>query len=125
MYMLNDEEENRYLNLQVLTTSFIQDNMITFDNGILYFFPVLDGTKYAKGYYTLPPKALLHFVHSRGIDWNKSCTYNVNCRTLFNRHLTKGMFKQHSLYLLKESLKTFSPYSKEAKELLNKLEALE
>ena len=39
--------------------------------------------------------------------------------------ITDETFKDHALFLLKESLKTFSPYSEKAKELLNKLEALE
>ena len=38
--------------------------------------------------------------------------------------LSKDMFKEHSLFLMKEHCKLFSPYSDKAKELLNKLNEL-
>ena len=35
--------------------------------------------------------------------------------------LSKDLFKEHSLFLLKEHCKLFSPYSNKARELLDKL----
>jgi len=35
--------------------------------------------------------------------------------------LSKDMFKEHSLFLMKEHCKLFSPYNNKARELLDKL----
>lgn len=124
LHLLNSEEENKYLNLQVITNNFISENISSFDNEIIYFFPVLEGTKYSDGFFTLPSKAILHYISSMGIDWNSSSVFNINCRTILKKDLNKKMFKQHSLYLLKESMKLFYKYSKDANNLLNKLNEL-
>lgn len=123
-YLLNKEEENRYLNLQIITNNFLSENVFSFDDKIICFFPVLEGTKYSDKFFTLPSKAVLHYINSMGIDWNSSSVFNINCRTILEKNLNKKMFKQHSLYLLKESMKLFSKYSKDANNLLNKLNEL-
>lgn len=86
------------------------------DSFVNSYFPVLKGTKFGQEGYMIENKDYIFYLLE---------AYNDNCSYLLERNLFKGMFKQHSLYLLKESLKTFSPYSKEAKELLKKLEELE
>ena len=123
-YLLNEEEENRYLNLQIITNNFLSENVFSFDDKIICFFPVLEGTKYSDKFFTLPSKAVLHYINSMGIDWNSSSVFNINCRTILEKNLNKKMFKKHSLYLLKESMKLFSKYSKDANNLLNKLNEL-
>ncbi|HII08686.1 MAG TPA: hypothetical protein HA355_03745 [Methanosphaera sp.] len=86
------------------------------DSFVNSYFPVLKGTKFGQEGYMIENKDYIFYLLE---------TYNDNCSYLLERNLFKEMFKQHSLYLLKESLKTFSPYSEKAKELLKKLEELE
>ena len=45
--------------------------------------------------------------------------YDERCQIFLDMDITDETFKDHALFLLKESLKTFSPYSEKAKELLN------
>lgn len=47
--------------------------------------------------------------------------YNKKIEKLLNIPLSKDMFKEHSLFLMKEHCKLFSPYSNKARELLDKL----
>ena len=47
--------------------------------------------------------------------------YNSKIEKLLNMPLSKDMFKEHSLFLMKEHCKLFSPYSNKARELLDKL----
>lgn len=123
-YLLNKEEENRYLNLQIITNNFLSENVSSFNDKIICFFPVLEGTKYSDKFFTLPSKAVLHYIISTGIDRDPFSIFNINCRTILEKKLNKEMFKQHSLYLLKESMKLFCKYSKDANDLLNKLNEL-
>lgn len=85
------------------------------------FFPVLEGTPYEKEGYSFPESWLTTYDCLR----KKIVKYEENCDYMLHRTLTKEMFYDHSLFLIKESLKTFSPYCEKAKELLIKLEHLE
>ena len=91
------------------------------DDNIKGGFTVLEGTKYTKetDWGIIEPSWVPFIAHYDIAE------YNSRCQDLLNLPLTKDMFKEHSLFLLKESLKTFSPYSDKAKELLKKLESLE
>ena len=98
-------------------------------NTICYTFPVLEGTKYSNrkherngdtwNWFVIQPSWIPFIVEYYIIEYNSRCQY------LLDNFMTKDMFKEHSLFLLKESLKTFSPYSDKAKELLKKLESLD
>lgn len=100
------------------------------DTDIIYNFPVLKGTKYSDGknnrdghswnWPTLKESFLPCLAEGRYIDY-----YNNRCEVLLNSTLTKKMFREHSLFLLKESLKVFFPYSANAKKLLEKLEIID
>ena len=101
------------------------DKMEFFDDqSIQVYFPVPEGTPYANNTTSFD----LKWVLKLGSVMDDRCGmygYIYHTYGLLERTLTKDMFKEHSLFLLKESLKTFSPFSNKVKELLNKLEALE
>lgn len=84
-------------------------------------FPVLDGTPYSREDLTISP-LWVEYLYNYG---QNGVYYDERCQYLIDNFPTRNMFKEHSLFLLKESLKTFSPYSDKAKELLIKLESLE
>ena len=92
-YLLNEEEENRYLNLQIITNNFLSENVFSFDDKIICFFPVLEGTKYSDKFFTLPSKAVLHYINSMGIDWNSSSVFNINCRTILEKKRLIGLLR--------------------------------
>lgn len=84
------------------------------------YFPVLEGTPYEKEGYSIPKEWLLIYESFK----NKIQKYEENCDYMLQRNLTKDMFHDNSLFLMKESLKTFSSFSCKAKSLLEKLESL-
>ena len=85
------------------------------------YFPVLEGTPYEKEGYSFPKDWFTIYDCIR----KKILIYEENCNYMLSRPLKKEMFHDHSLFLIKESLKVFSPYCEKAKELLQKLERLE
>lgn len=84
------------------------------------YFPVLEGTPHEKEGYSIPKEWLLIYESFK----NKIQKYEENCDYMLQRNLTKDMFHDNSLFLIKESLKTFSSFSDKAKSLLEKLENL-
>ena len=50
--------------------------------------------------------------------------YEAKIVDVLNLPLSKDLFKEDSLSILKEHCKLFSPYNEKTKELLNKLETL-
>lgn len=98
------------------------------DRKICYSFPVLEGTKYSDGknkrygnvwdWFVLESSWIPFFVEHYINE------YNSRCEFLIQNPPTKDMFREHSLFLLKESLKLFSQYSEKAKQLLNQLNKL-
>ncbi len=84
------------------------------------YFPVLEGTPHEKDGYSFPKDWLILYDCLR----KKILKYEENCDYMLSRTLKKEMFHDNSLFLIKESLKTFSPYCEKAKELLKKLENL-
>ena len=122
---MNNKKFNFVLTSSVSLKELMEDPMVDknffADSFANSFFPVLEGTPYGKNDYTIPENWFELYKKLRG----KIIKYEENCEYMLNRKLTKDMFHDHSLFLLKESLKTFSPYSEKAKELLIKLESLE
>lgn len=94
-------------------------NIILTDYVILEF-PVIEGTPYTNELFTIE-QSWAEYLYTYSSDRN---TFDRKCQFIIDNMPTKDMFKDHSLFLLKESLKIFSPYSNKAKELLTKLESL-
>lgn len=87
---------------------------------VILDFPVIEGTPYADELFTIE-QSWAEYLYTYSSDRN---TFDRKCQFIIDNMPTKDMFKDHSLFLLKESLKIFSPYSNKAKELLTKLESL-
>ena len=122
--IINNDKFNDILNhpsLKELMTNPMVDPNFFADSFANSYFPVLEGTSYEKEGYSFPEEWLTIYDCIR----KKILKYEENCIYMLERPLTKEMFYDHSLFLIKESLKTFSPYSNKAKELLKKLEQLE
>lgn len=102
---------------------FMGDFDVPFDDDIQSRFPVLNSTKYANenAIDIEVAKALGELSQIPEPIENR---YNSKIEKLLNMPLSKDMFKEHSLFLMKEHCKLFSPYSDKAKELLNKLNEL-
>lgn len=93
---------------------------LPFDDHLVQLnFPVLKNTKYARVSCEINPKwvSLLGEVILDG-PW-----YENKISKLINLPVKKEMFKEHSLFLLKEHLKLFSSYSEKAKQLLDVINA--
>ena len=99
------------------------NNYLPFDDKTQFLFPVLKGTKYSDG-----NAITLEIAEALGelskIEEPFENEYNKKLQHLLNLSLSTDLFKEHSLFLLKEHCKLFSPYSDKAKELLKKLEEL-
>ena len=93
-----------------------------FDDHLQCHFPVLEGTKYATQHLLTPQ--LIEMLGTLSQIPDKDNHYEEKLDYIINPPLSKEMFKEHSLYLLKEHCKLFSPYSEKAFELLKKLETL-
>ena len=94
-----------------------------FDDHTQAYFPVLNSTKYAN-INTLSQEEAKALGELSQIPEPTENHYNSKIEKLLNMSLSKDMFKEHSLFLMKEHCKLFSPYSDKAKELLNKLNEL-
>lgn len=102
---------------------FMGDFDVPFDDNTQSRFPVLNSTKYANenAINLEVAKALGELSQIPEPTENH---YNSKIEKLLNMSLSKDLFKEHSLFLLKEHCKLFSPYSDKTKELLNKLNEL-
>lgn len=95
-----------------------------FDSNLQCYFPVLEGTPHATKHLLTPQLVQMLGILSQ-IPEKGENDYEEKLDHMLNLPLTKEMFKEHSLFLLKEHCKIFSEYSEKAKELLIKLESLE
>ena len=83
-------------------------------------FPVLNSTEYANANaITLDEAKALGELSQ--IPEPSENHYNKKIEQILNLPLSKDMFKEHSLFLMKEHCKLFSPYNNKARELLDKL----
>ena len=93
---------------------------VPFTDDIQSQLPVLNSTKYAN------ENAIdLEIAKALGelsqIPEPSENHYNKKIEQILNLPLSKDMFKEHSLFLMKEHCKLFSPYSNKTRELLDKL----
>lgn len=82
--------------------------------------PVLNSTKYANGN-AITIEVAKALGELSQIPEPSENHYNKKIEYILNLPLSKDMFKEHSLFLMKEHCKLFSPYSDKARELLDKL----
>ncbi len=99
------------------------DGYIPFDDDTQVQFPVLNSTEYAK-VNTLSLEEVKALGELSQIPEPFENHYNKKIEQVLNLPLSKDMFKEHSLFLMKEHCKLFSSYSDKAKELLDKLNQL-
>ena len=99
------------------------DGDVPFDDHIQSQFPVLDSTKYANGN-AINLEVAKALGELSQIPEPYENHYNKKIEQILNLPLSKDMFKEHSLFLMKEHCKLFSSYSNKAKELLNVLNQL-
>ena len=83
------------------------------DHVIQLHFPILKGTKYAVTSGEINPK----WVPMLGKVIQTTPFYNMKIQELIDLPVTKDIFPEHTLFLMREHLKIFMPYSNEAKEL--------
>ena len=96
---------------------------VPFDDNTQSRFPVLNGTKYANENAISQEEAKALGELSQ-IPEPSENHYNKKIEQILNLPLSKDLFREHSLFLMKEHCKLFSPYSEKAIELLKKLETL-
>lgn len=96
---------------------------VPFDDHTQTYFPVLNSTEYASENAISQEEARALGELSQ-IPEPSENHYNSKLEKLLNMPLSKDMFKEHSLFLMKEHCKLFSPYSDKAKALLEKLNQL-
>ena len=102
---------------------FMGDFDVPFDDDTQSRFPVLNSTKYANEN-AIDIEVAKALGELSQIPEPTENHYNSKIEKLLNIPLSKDMFKEHSLFLMKEHCKLFSPYSNKVKELLNKLNEL-
>lgn len=90
------------------------------DTWVCLNFPVPDNTRFADKSLSFKPDWFEYLVN--GVF--KSYGYEKKVKDMLNMPLTKEMFKEHSLFLLKTHLELLAPYNKLTKQLLEKLYAL-
>ena len=111
-------------NYECFMMDFDENVYLPFNDKIVnYLFPVVKGTKYSNG------NALnLDIAETLGqlsmIPEPSENHYEDKINHVL-RVLSDKIFTEHSLFLMKEHCRIFSPYSDKAKELLKKLEILE
>ena len=93
-----------------------------FDDHLQCYFPVLEGTPHATMHLLTPQMVRILGTLSQIPDEDNR--YEEKLNNMLSISLSKSMFKEHSLFLLKEHCKLFSPYSEKAKKLLIKLNEL-
>ena len=99
---------------------FMGDFDVPFDDDTQSRFPVLNSTKYANEN-AIDIEVAKALGELSQIPEPSENHYNKKIEQILNLPLSKDMFKEHSLFLLKEHCKLFSPYSDKARELLDKL----
>ena len=99
---------------------FMGDFAGSFDDDTQSRFPVLNSTKYANEN-AIDIEVAKALGELSQIPEPTENHYNSKIEKLLNMPLSKDMFKEHSLFLMKEHCKLFSPYSNKARELLDKL----
>ena len=102
---------------------FMGDFDVPFDDDTQSRFPVLNSTKYANEN-AIDIEVAKALGELSQIPEPTENHYNSKIEKLLNMPLSKDMFREHSLFLMKEHCKLFSPYSEKAIELLKKLETL-
>ncbi len=97
--------------------------MPPFEDSFQWFFPVLEETPYSQG------KMSRELAESFGkliqIPEENENLYKEKIEYMLNLPLTRDMFKEHSLFLIQEHCKLFSPYCESTKKLLSKLQSLQ
>ena len=96
------------------------DGYVPFDDDTQAQFPVLNSTEYANEN-AIDIEVAKALGELSQIPEPTENHYNSKIEKLLNMPLSKDMFKEHSLFLMKEHCKLFSPYSNKARELLDKL----
>ena len=99
---------------------FMGDFDVPFDDDTQSRFPVLNSTKYANEN-AIDIEVAKALGELSQIPEPSENHYNKKIEQILNLPLSKDMFKEHSLFLMKEHCKLFSPYSNKARELLDKL----
>ena len=99
------------------------DGYVPFDDDTQAQFPVLNSTEYANENAISPEEAKALGELSQNPESFEN-HYNKKIEQILNLPLSKDLFREHSLFLMKEHCKLFSPYSEKAIELLKKLETL-
>ena len=97
-----------------------EQKYIPFTDDIQSLLPVLNGTKYTNEN-TIDSEIAKALGELSQIPEPSENHYNKKIEQILNLPLSKDMFKDHSLFLMKEHCKLFSPYSDKARELLDKL----
>jgi len=118
-------KENKYKGWMCIFEGFIgtiQFPVPPFDDHLQSHFPVLEGTKYATQHLLTPQ--LVEMLGTLSQIPDKDNHYEEKVDYMLSLSLSKELFREHSLYLLKEHCRLFSPYSKKTTELLKKLETL-
>ena len=102
----------------------IQPHDIPFDDiSIQHLFPIVEGTKHARMICEFPKEWVPEIANIiQKDDWYEKRLEKLE--QLIEKYQPSELFKEHSLSLLIEHLKTFSPYSKNARKLLRKLTKL-
>ena len=96
---------------------------VPFDDHTQTYFPVLNSTEYANEN-AISQEEVKALGELSQIPEPFENHYNKKIEQILNLPLSKDIFKEHSLFLMKEHCKLFSPYSDKAIELLEKLETL-
>ena len=107
--------------IECFNSIFEENSLPLNDHLVNVFFPVPKGTLYSRKNCELIPE----WIPILGRMAKEDIWYDKKISLLLSLTLTNDIFTEHSLFLMKEHLKTFSPYSDKAKELLKKLEELE
>lgn len=115
--------KGNWCNYEGFMMDFKEEDYVPFTDRNMFLFPVLKGTKYA-GCNSLTTEEAKVLGELSQIPEPSENQYEQKLKHL-SRILSKKIFKEHSLFLLKEHCKLFSPYNNTAKELLIKLNELE
>lgn len=116
------KSNGNWCNFDSFMTDFKEEDYIPFTDRNMLLFPVLKETKYA-GCNSLTAEEAKILGELSKLDESTCNEYEQKIEHVL-RILSKDIFKEHSLFLMKEHCKLFSPYNDKAKELLKKLEEL-
>lgn len=116
------ESNGDWCNFNGFMMDFKEEDYIPFTDRDMFLFPVLKGTKYA-GCNSLTTEEVKILGELSQLPEPIHNEYEQKIEHVL-RILSKDIFKEHSLFLMKEHCKLFLPYSNKVKELLKKLEEL-